>query len=214
MDRALLQQISDIAPTLHGAGTIPAEALTALARHASSRRIAHSAETGCGASTLLLSHLSDHHLAFAVDAGNSLTNVKSSPMLRPGTVEFVDGPTQLTVPRFEFKHTFQLVLIDGPHGWPFPDLEYYYFYPRIDEGGLLAIDDIQIPTVTRMFEILRSDAMWELREVVTNTAFFVRTQAPAICPTGDDWEKQGYNATRRNPRPRGLVARAIARLVR
>ena len=35
------------------------------------------------------------------------------------------------------------VLIDGPHGYPFPEIEYFYFYPRLKPGALLVVDDIR-----------------------------------------------------------------------
>ena len=35
--------------------------------------------------------------------------------------------------------------------------------------------------------------MFELQEVVENTAFFRRTSAPTFNPTGDGWERQRYN---------------------
>jgi hypothetical protein len=57
----------------------------------------------------------------------------------------------------------------------------------------LAIDNVEIPTVRKMFDILRADAMWKLDEVILNTAFFYRTSAPAFRRTCDDWELQGFN---------------------
>jgi hypothetical protein len=86
------------------------------------------------------------------------------------------------------------VLIDGPHGYPFPDLEYYYLYPTIADAGLLVIDDIQIPSIGRMFDIIRAGEMFELLEIVDgNTAFLKRTGAPLIDPDSDSWWLQGYN---------------------
>ncbi len=49
---------------------------------------------------------------------------------------------------------YDCVLIDGPHGYPFPDMEYYYFYPLIKPGGILIIDDIHIPSNGRMADII------------------------------------------------------------
>src|SRR5262249_59629801 len=85
------------------------------------------------------------------------------------------------------------VLLDGPHGWPFPDLEYYYLYRYIVPGGLLGVDNLEIPTIRRMFDILRADQMWCLDEVASNTAFFTRTDAPMFHPHLDGWWEQGYN---------------------
>ena len=61
------------------------------------------------------------------------------------------------------------MLLDGPHGYPFPDMEYYFFYPHIKIGGYLIIDDIHIPTIGRMADILQEGAMWEFVSLVSDT---------------------------------------------
>jgi hypothetical protein len=190
----VLRQVLELRATLHGAGSLSAGALEAVARHASTRRIRHSAETGCGATTLLLSHLSENHTVFALDIGDSLSSVRRSALLRPEVVTFVEGPSQRTLPRHHFSDKLQLALIDGPHAYPFPDLEYYYLYPHLDRGALLILDDIQIRGIHHLFDFLRSDAMFRLDEVVRSTAFFTRTDAPTFDPMGDGWPQQGYNA--------------------
>jgi hypothetical protein len=191
----ILRRIAEVAPNLHRAGTFSAPALEAIARAAARRKIHHSAETGSGASTLLFSHLSANHTVFASDNGSgSVTNVRRSPLLRPNAVTFVEGPTQVTLPQHRFPEKLQLVLIDGPHGYPFPDLEYYFLYPHLEAGALLIVDDIQIPTVHNLFQFLRQDAMFELDETVQTTAFFTRTKAPTFDPFGDGWWQQNYNA--------------------
>ena len=114
-------------------------------------------------------------------------------MLRPNVVTFVEGPTQVTLPAHRFTEKLQLVLLDGPHAYPFPDLEYYYLYPHLDVGALFILDDIHIPTVHNLFQFLRQDAMFELDEVVERTAFFTRTNAPVFDPVGDGWQEQNYN---------------------
>jgi len=129
-------------------------------RHAASRKIHCSAETGSGATTLLMSHLSEHHLVFALDDGNgSVANIRRSSLLRADRVEFVEGPTQRTLPQYCFEEKLQFALIDGPHGYPFPDLEYYYLYPHLESGALLVVDDIHIRSVHNLFEFLQADTM-------------------------------------------------------
>jgi hypothetical protein len=191
---SVLAEIIEGAPSLHRAGTFSTAVLNSIVHHASAREIVHSAETGSGTSTLLFSHLSKHHTVFALDDGtDSLRAVQRSPFLRPGVVVFVEGPTQITLPAHSFDNKLQLVLIDGPHAYPFPDLEYYYVYDHLDENALFIIDDIHIRSVNNLFEFLRADDMFELSEVVENTAFFRRTSAPAFPRLGDDWLRQGYN---------------------
>jgi hypothetical protein len=189
------RRIAEVAPGLHSAGAFSARALEAIERAAAKRQIRNSVETGSGASTLLLSHLSERHTVFALDGGNgSVANVRRSPLLRPDAVTFIEGPTQVTLPQHSFTQGLQLVLIDGPHAYPFPDLEYYYLYPHLETGALLILDDIHIPTVHNLFQFLRRDAMFKLDEVVQTTAFFTRTGAPAFDPLGDGWRQQNYNA--------------------
>jgi len=190
----VLRQVLELRATLHGAGSLSADALSAIARHARTRPIQHSAETGCGATTLLLSHISESHTVFTLDIGDSLSSVRRSALLRPEVVTFVEGPSQRTLPKHHFPEKLQLALIDGPHAYPFPDLEYYFLYPHLDRGALLILDDIQIRSIHNLFEFLRSDAMFRLDEVVRSTAFFTRTDAPAFDPMGDGWPQQGYNA--------------------
>jgi hypothetical protein len=169
--------------------------LWAIVRHAEKvGDIQHSVETGSGKTTLLFSHLSADHTVFAVDAGRSIAQVKNSHLFNARSTTFVEGPTQRTLPNQTFACRHQLALIDGPHGYPFPDLEYYYLYPTIDIGGLLLLDDIQIPSIGRMFDVISADDMFELLEIVDdNTAFLRRTSAPLIHPEGDSWWLQGYN---------------------
>jgi len=196
MNSELLQLIDRIAALpqdWHGAGTVRREVLLAIGRHCDGIGVKYSAETGVGRSTLLFSHLSDKHLTFAVDDGMSLSQTKSSSLLNIDCVTFIEGPTQKTLPAYEFNNKLQAVLIDGPHGYPFPDLEYFYFYPFLDTGGLLILDDINIPSIGRMFDILKVDPMFELAETIYDTAFFRRTSAPMIDPYSDSWWLQGYN---------------------
>ena len=189
------QHILEVAPSLHTAGTFSARTFEAVATAARGLQIRHSAETGSGASTLLFSQMSGHHTVFALDNGSgSVENVRRSPLLRRDVVTFVEGPTQVTMPQHRFTEALQLALIDGPHAYPFPDLEYFYLYPLLETGALLILDDIHIPTVHNLFQFLRRDAMFDLDEVVQTTAFFTRTSAPTFDPFGDGWQGQKYNA--------------------
>ena len=181
---------------LHKCGTSGRRALETLTSHLLRRDIRYSAETGSGSSTLLFSHCSDLHTVFSIDSGGgSVVNVKASPLLQSEHVVWIEGPTQLTLPTYRFQHKLQAALIDGPHGYPFPDLEYYYLYQHLDVGALLAVDDIQIPTIHNLFEFLKKDRMFALDTVVERMAFFTRTDVSTFSPIGDSWWEQEYNKT-------------------
>ncbi|MGI8745226.1 MAG: hypothetical protein ACR2NN_22165 [Bryobacteraceae bacterium] len=100
------------------------------------------------------------------------------------------------MPDYSFTERLQAVLIDGQHAFPFPQLEYFYLYPRLEENGLLILDDIHIHTIQELYRFIRADEMFELTGVVERTAFFRRTAAPVFNPMGDGWSLQRYNRNR------------------
>jgi hypothetical protein len=191
----VIDEIALLPQDWHGCGSVSPNVLRAIARHAEEiGPIRHTAETGSGKTTLLFSHLSADHLVFALPESDSMWQVERSPLFRSQTTRLIPGYSQETLPRHTFHHKLQIVLLDGPHGYPFPDLEYYYFYPCIDQGGLLVLDDIKIPSIRRMYEMIKADDMFELLEIVDdNMAIFRRTAAPLLSSLGDNWWLQGYN---------------------
>lgn len=195
LNEKALRAIENLPLDWHDCGTVSNKMLRAITRHVRNMGvIEHSLETGSGRTTLLFSHLSKDHLVFALNAGESVSKVLSSELFYGETVTYIEGSTQKTLPQFHFSNKLELALIDGPHGYPFPDLEYFYIYPLIKEKGLLLIDDIKIPSVRRMFDMIKADRMFQLVDIVDgNMAFFRRTNAPLIDPFGDSWWLQGYN---------------------
>lgn len=193
---ALLAGIAALPAEWHAAGTVSSRVLRKIVELTAGKTVQASAETGAGKSSLLLSHLSQKHLVFALDYGNSLTAVRTSPLFRSEAVTVVEGPTQVTLRSYDFTGKFDLVLIDGPHGYPFPDMEYWYFYPHIAAGGLLILDDIHIPTIHNLFQFLKKEQMFDYKGVVGTTAFFVRNDAPLFAPCEDGWWLQNYNKAR------------------
>jgi len=188
----------------HRAGTFPTDILKMIERTLP-RGLRASAETGCGKSTILLSNLSQHHTVFCLDdrlygQSSSVNFFQCCPLTREDRLDVVFGPTQITLPRHDHAHRYDLVLIDGPHGWPFPELEYYFFYPHIETGGLLLLDDCQIPTIGRLADILAEDPMWHLEGFIATTGLFRRTDAPLFDPFGDGWWEQPYNRRRISPK--------------
>ena len=185
---------------LHAAGGLAYEVLDAIERHMPDNPQL-TAETGCGRSTIFFSNLSAHHVFFCLDdresgEGSSVLYYQQSELFQADRTSWIEGPTQRTLKNYEHKGQYDCVLIDGPHGYPFPDMEYYFFYPHIKPGGLLIIDDVHIATIGRMADIIQEDAMWELVEVVKTTAIFRRTDAITFWNEGDGWWGQGFNQRR------------------
>jgi hypothetical protein len=159
--------------------------------------------------------VSEAHTVFTKDDtgdGDSLDAVRSSPLLKRKRVRFVVGPTQRTLLENDFAEAIDLAYLDGPHAYPFPDLEYWAVYPHLRQGALLVVDDVQIPTIHNLYRFLRADAMWELLDVIDDTAFFARTAAPAIHPFGEGHWMQGINQRRETSHypVRARIRRTIA----
>lgn len=191
--RETLARILDASRSIHRSGSLSPGALLCLVKHLQLRTPSHTAETGAGASTLVFSHLSANHTVFTVNADGSMDAVLASPLFRRENTAFIEGPTQKTLPLHPFRSRLQAVLLDGPHAYPFPDLEYFYLYPHIEEHGLLVVDDIHIPTIHNLFRFLCKERMFRMLEVSSRTAFFERTAAPAFDPWGDGWWLQEFN---------------------
>lgn len=190
----VLKKIAELPPKWHGSGPLSDNVLQEIAGYCKGiGPIEYSVETGAGKSTLFFSQIARKHVVFAINIGNSLSRVAESPLFNAERVEIVEGPTQSTLPTYEFNTKIQVALIDGPHGYPFPELEYYYIYQHLDTGGLLIIDDVNIPTIKRMAEILKKDEMFDCLGTLGKTTFFKRTSAPLFDPLADGWWDQGYN---------------------
>ncbi len=164
-----------------------------------------SVETGCGKSTILFSNLSKHHKVFALDdrslaEQSSVLFFQDCPISRPERVEFIYGPTQRTLPPYAEHGLYDVILLDGPHGYPFPELEYLCLFPHLKKGGILIVDDVQIPTIGRLGDFLAEDEMFEPLALVEGTALFRRTEAPTFDSCGDGWWTQRYNRRRISPK--------------
>jgi precorrin-6B methylase 2 len=150
------------------------------------------AETGCGGSTIVFSHASEHHVAFAIQGENrTISKLREQDDFRADTVNFIEGESKHTLPEYRFEEELDLMLLDGPHAYPLPQIEFAYLFPHLKVGGSLVIDDIQIPSVHELFTFLKIEPSVALEEVRVRTAFFRRINAVETGPDG--WMLQGIN---------------------
>jgi precorrin-6B methylase 2 len=150
------------------------------------------AETGCGGSTIVLSHSSKRHTAFAIEGENrTISALRKEDDFRADTVTFIEGESKDTLPEYSFEEELDLVVLDGPHAYPLPQIEFAYLFPHVRVGGWLVIDDIQIPSVYELFAFLKMEPSVVLEEVRFRTAFFRRVSVVDAGPDG--WTLQGMN---------------------
>jgi predicted O-methyltransferase YrrM len=184
----------------HAAGAFPSSVLREIEKILPTS-YENSLETGCGKSTILFSNLAKSHTVFCIDdrsegSKSSIAYYEECPLTKRDRIALVLGPTQLTLPNYKEFKPLDVALIDGPHGYPFPDMEYYYLYPHIKIGGILIVDDVHIASIGRMADMIAEDEMFEFVNLFATTAIFRRTSAPLFNPFGDGWSEQHYNRRR------------------
>ncbi len=201
MPNRVKEILSRLSATSHRGGAFNSDVLLAISEVLPNVPLV-SLETGCGKSTVMFSNLASRHYVFAYDdreaADSSVSMVQSDPEFRPATTTFVYGPTQRTLPHYAFPDDlmFDVILLDGPHGYPFPDLEYALLYSRLKPGGILILDDIHIASIGAMYDLLREDRMYEEIGVFSTTGLLRRSNLPGVPSDGDHWYEQNYNVSR------------------
>jgi FkbM family methyltransferase len=170
-----------------------------LSRYFSDGRELRSAQTGCGSSTLIFRQYSPDHRVYTVDDRSKGRKQSSRALAESyrGKVRheafFVPGPPTQALFLDPPPLSLDIVLIDGPHAFPGPEIAFAALGPLLVPGGILALDDITIPTIAHLFEVLCVDDRFVLHEVVNTTAFFVRTEAPFPRTDDDGWWQQRFN---------------------
>lgn len=202
---SIIQRIDELGFSAkgHAAGAFASKTLSKIEKLLPTD-VERTCETGCGKTTILFSCISKKHVVFTLDdtrqgTESSVLYYRNCPITQTGKITEVFGPTQDTVPTFKHEGQYDIILIDGPHAYPFPELEYYYLHQHLKTGGILILDDVHIPTIGRLGDFLREEAMFDFIELVECTALFRRTTAPLFNPKGDGWWQQKYNLRRVPP---------------
>jgi len=149
-------------------------------------------ETGAGLSTLVILRKKPRlHVAVQpyADEFAAITEFASAHAIDMRAFRGVVARSQDYLPTAELPR-LDLVLIDGDHSFPAPFLDWYYAAERLNVGGLLIVDDIQIGTGAILAAFLTADPGWE--EVVVQPERFAvyRKRAESACR--DNWVLQPF----------------------
>lgn len=154
---------------------------------------AHTLETGCGYSSVILASLSTKHTVISPfseehDLIRLWCNDQGIPTQH---VDFISRSSQDVVPNLTLDE-LDFILIDGDHAFPAPFIDWYYTADSLRVGGFVAIDDTQIPTgkILRDFLITESER-WNLVSEIGNTAIFARSTKSDVA-NGIMWTQQPY----------------------
>jgi hypothetical protein len=165
-------------------------------------------ETGSGLSTALLAALGTEHTCVTPAAVEEehLRNYFATKGIDGDRVTFVLEPSHVALPHL--TGAYDLVLIDGAHGYPIPIIDWFYAGSLLVRGGVLVVDDIPLPAVAALLDFLDRDPRWEpLQHSERWAAFRRNSEGPLI---EGQWDQRFF--VPRSTRP--LILRALGRVRR
>jgi len=82
-----------------------------------------------------------------------------------------------------------IVLIDGCHGFPTPMIDWYFAAGRLCRGGVVIVDDLQLPAVKLLCNFLDRDTRWHrIQGTEKWAAYERRSEGPLV----EDWDLQPF----------------------
>lgn len=136
-------------------------------------------ETGAGHSTLAFAAAGCRHTAIspAIDEWESIQGHARTVGIDLSHVRFIAEPSQVALPKLAGR--IDVVLLDGGHGYPLPQIDFFYAALLLNPGGILAIDNVELWSVRALWRFLRADAeFWEHLTTVDGQTGFFRLRQP------------------------------------
>ena len=120
-------------------------------------------ETGSGLSTVLFAALGTVHVCCTAgqeEADRVVAHCRTRGIPVDG-LRFEVGASHHSLPRLEAEgNELDLVLVDGSHAFPIPVVDWFYAGSLLREGGLLVVDDVDLPAVHVLVRFLDADPRW------------------------------------------------------
>jgi hypothetical protein len=148
-------------------------------------------ETGLGISTVLFARWRCRHTCIVPwkDEYNRLSNYLRDRQIDDSTLDIKIGYSADILPGLECT-PLDAVFIDGGHGFPTAIIDWYYAAGRLVDGGLLVIDDLELPSVTvGLLSFLEDDPRWETLEVNTKWGAWSRKSHGSL---QEEWTAQPF----------------------
>lgn len=147
-------------------------------------------ETGCGASTIVFASVSADHTAvfLGADEGDAVSRWCNDHGVATGALTLVSGSSPEELAKLP-PDPIDVLFIDGCHTHPFPQVDWYLAAPRVRVGGIVIVDDIQLPGPASLHRFLRGDAHWEL---VTDAGYWSAFRRRQAFDATTEWASQSH----------------------
>ncbi len=151
-------------------------------------------ETGSGLSTVFFAIIGSEHVSVSPapsEFSRILSYCKAND-ISTSRLMLIPEPSQEQLPKFDHaKSRLDLALIDGAHSFPLPIIDFYYLDRMLKVGGLLAIDDLAIPTVGMLYKFIRDEGAYELVAIDSAKTALLSKKVETDHP--EDWMAQHFN---------------------
>lgn len=155
-------------------------------------------ETGLGISTVLFGLWSTNHTCVvgSADQVDALRSYMRDHQHSIDNVRFEIGTSDRVLPSLILE-PLDLFLIDGGHGFPVPAIDWYYGSLTLRPGGIVVIDDIQLPSVDDfLVRFLRLDPRWTL---IGGDHKWLAFRKEGDFSLSEEWSEQRFLGRRRQP---------------
>jgi predicted O-methyltransferase YrrM len=156
-------------------------------------------ETGSGLSTVLFAALGAEHICCTAgqeEADRVLAHCASRGIDASG-LRFEVGSSHRTLPPLEAAGIERdLVLVDGSHAFPLPAVDWFYGAALLRAGGVLVVDDLELPAVRVLSRFLDKDPRWARLAGTRKWCAWERRVGGTL---SEDWTEQSFYGQPRNP---------------
>lgn len=151
-------------------------------------------ETGAGCSTVLFALMGTNHTCIVPDKPltERIVAFCEQKGIPTSGLKFIVDVSEQVLPQLKEKD-FDLVLIDGRHGFPQPFLDWYYAAERMKNGGYVVIDDLHVWVCETLMNLLIAEKDWKL---VHESLGGCALQKLGDGTQNNDYENQPYVAKR------------------
>jgi hypothetical protein len=177
-------------------------------------------ETGAGVSTALFAAWGCNHVVVVPYASEAaaLERYLDEQGIPRDSLIFDLRPSEVALPTLAGESLFDLVFVDGCHGFPSPIIDWFYGAGLLRRGGIVVFDDAELPQVDFLLTtFIEPDERWEMVAGTTKWRAFRRLSEGSL---GEEWYAQPFFPSRPASPPgpmrrvKDLVPLRIKQLVR
>ncbi len=153
-------------------------------------------EVGCGVSTVAFAASGAEHICVSPDSceHDRVISYCRENGIDTSRLKMVAAGSQNYLPILDLNgRELDFALIDGCHAFPMPIVDFYYVNRHLKVGGMLAIDDLFIPSVNLLQAFLKTDTSYQFLLFDSKKTAIYRKTAEAKY---SKWEIQKYNERR------------------